>query len=132
MKSYLNIFLALLLFTGCSKSYIGYYRSSCINQGEYDSRITLKSNKKIELKRAFWDTWDMSVNGEWRISGDTLILESDDFDYDPSSSEPQIAKQLTSYRINSDYFIVKGRKLFGLSSDGSKEPCYHMRKRESP
>ena len=124
MKWLYTLCIVSILFSSCSRSIFGHYRSSCIYQGEYFAHIILLENNQFELKQALWHYWDMSVKGEWKISGDTLILSSSEFDYYPLNPEPQIAKQLTSFQINTDYFIIKGRKLYGLSESGSFEPCY--------
>lgn len=112
MKRIGNILLLCILLSSCTiKLEEGVRLQSSCWLHIYPDLIIKLEKDSFEYDLAYVDK---PVTGTWKIIRDTLFLSSDEFITDNEF----VKKKYTTFNSNSDAFLIRGKKLFGIDSTG--------------
>jgi hypothetical protein len=111
--------ISLLIKCTVIKDSYGTYENSCVLYDRLPAvTLVLKSDNTFSYKFPYVDD---RIEGIWRISKDSLILRSD---YFLKENEPLTPKRKYTDVPGEDIYLIRGTKLYAVSSNGMKRECY--------
>ena len=122
MKKTLFLIISLTLLS-CKPTLKRSYESNCFLYGTPEYVLKINDNGKFQFKSFLNDT----IDGNWTLSKDTLILDSEYF-IEASSfdiEKDSILKNIKYIEFDKqEKYLIKRRKLFLITKKGISKECY--------
>ncbi len=122
MKKTLFLIISLTLLS-CKPTLKRSYESNCFLYGTPEYVLKINDNGKFQFKSFLNDT----IDGNWTLSKDTLILDSEYF-IEASSfdiEKDSILKNIKYTEFDKqEKYLIKRRKLFLITKKGISKECY--------
>jgi hypothetical protein len=119
-----TLFLIIsLTLLSCKPTLKPTYKSKCLILGEAEYVLKINDNGKFQFKSHLGDT----INGNWTLLKDTLILNSEYFIESSSfdTEKDSIVKNTKFTEFDKqEKYIFKRKKLFLITRNGISKECY--------
>ena len=122
MKKF-SFIIILFIILSCKSNIKSIYQSNCFLYGKPEYILKINENGKFHFRSFLDDT----INGNWTLSKDTLILDSEYFieAYSFDIDKDSILKNIKYTEFDKqEKYLIKRRKLFLITKKGISKECY--------